>query len=195
MAFATRLDFPVLALVLASLTLACGDDGGGDTGAETGPIASTSASTTMSSADSTTDASTVEGSTASTAADSSEAESTTGPAADPTYPRPDAGACPDGTVPVLLPGAELCAPFCGGEADQCPSAASGDASARCTPFAGEGGSGDACDEITTCPDGETCRNDGSCGEVAFWACQLFCDMGQACPEAMACSGIGTCGYP
>lgn len=186
-----------LILLLAPLVAACGDDSAGDTGVATGPVASTGAgsSTTADTSEGSTSTGAPEDSTGSTAAPTSDADSTTGSASDPTYPPPNAGVCPDGTVPVLLPGAELCAPFCAGETDPCPEAASGDAATRCTPFAGQGGSGDACDELTPCPAGETCSAEGSCSDVAFHACQLFCDMGQTCPEGMACSGIGTCGYP
>jgi hypothetical protein len=196
-----RLAALALLFPLASLTPACGDDDGPtDTGAETGPAASTSESSPgTTAASSSEDGSTTSAdgldSTGSTAAASSEDDgTTTGPAGDPTYPPPDGGSCPQGTAPVVLPGAQLCAPFCGDEADQCPPAATGDAPAMCTPFAGRGGSGDPCDDSTACPDGETC-DAGSCVAVAFFACQLRCGMGETCPDGMECSGIGTCGYP
>lgn len=180
---------------------ACGDDDG-ETGASTTTETSTSpTSSTTTSADSgsTAAATTDEPSTSTSPASSSDAtaaDSTTGgPAGDPTYPPIDGGSCPAGTAPVMLPGSELCAPFCGSADDVCPMAASGDAPAECTPFAGAGGSGDPCDDVTPCPAGETCRQDGTCAEVAFWACQLLCGDGQTCPDGMGCSGIGTCGYP
>jgi hypothetical protein len=187
------------ALRLAPLPLACGDDDGTDTGAESGPVASTSEDPSSSGADTIGTGVDTAGTTAavdgtgSTSPASTDDGSTTGPVGDPAYPPPDAGSCPDGTLPVALPGAELCAPFCGGPDDACPAAGSGDATPRCTPFAGPGGSGDACDDVTPCPDGETCSG-GACSEIAFYACQLLCDMGQTCPDDMACSGIATCGY-
>jgi hypothetical protein len=197
-----RLRFVTVTLALASLA-ACGDDGGSETGAETSPATSSDptstttgepdASTSTATGDVTTG--TLDESTGSTAAASSTDDgATTGPTGDPTYPPIDGGACPQGTLPVNLPGVQLCAPFCDGIDDACPPAASGEAVPACFPFAGGGGSGDACDDATPCPDGETC-NDGACAEVAFYACQLLCGMGEACPESMACSGIGTCGYP
>jgi hypothetical protein len=198
--------FASLALVLAiaSLTAACGDDGSTDTGAETGPAASTSAGSSSTST-STSAGSSSEGgsstgaddldSTGSTAAASSDDGTTTGgPAGDPSYHPPNGGSCPDGTLPVTLPGAQLCAPFCDGADDMCPAAATGDAPPECRPFAGMGGSGDACDDVTPCADDETCSG-GSCADIAFFACQLLCTMGETCPDGMACSGIGTCGYP
>jgi hypothetical protein len=189
----------VLALVLASLPSACGDDGGNDTGAETVIATSTGegSSSTGPAASSTgpddSGTTTADG-TGSTAAASSDDGSTTGPTGDPTYPPIDGGMCPGGTLPVMLPGAQLCAPFCGGPDDACPAAATGTAMPQCTAFAGMGGSGDPCDDVSPCPDGETC-DDGACAEIAFHACQLGCGMGEICPDGMACSGIGTCGYP
>lgn len=197
-----RLDVFALALLLVSPMLACGDDGGTETGAETAPVASTSegssstgaATGSSSSSGDPSSGSLDDTSTTAAASSSSDDGNTTGPAEDPTYPAPDAGACPDGTLPVMLPGAEICAPFCGGPDDVCPPAATGDATPLCTPFAGQGGSGDACDDATPCPDGETC-SEGACVEIAFYACQLSCVMDEACPDGMACSGFATCGYP
>lgn len=192
------------ALVAASLPLACGDDDGtddaNDTAAQTSTIGSTDDDSTSTGASSSstgadTSSSTNADSTGSTAASSSsDDDSTTGPVGDPAYPPPDGGQCPDGYLPVALPGAEICAPFCGGPDDACPTPATGNPMPFCTPFAGAGGSGDPCEESRECPDGETC-NDGACAEIAFFACQLFCGMGEACPDGMECSGISTCGYP
>lgn len=196
-----RFDCLALTLLLVAPALACGDDGGNDTGAETSPVASTSEGTSSTGA--ATDTSSTGGDTSSgsldststtAAASSSDDGSTTGATEDPAYPAPDAGTCPDGTLPVTLPGAEICAPFCGGPDDACPPAATGEALPLCTPFAGAGGSGTACDDATPCPDGETC-SEGNCFEIAFFACQLSCAMDEACPDGMACSGIATCGYP
>ncbi len=198
-----RFAFLALTLVLASPALACGDDEGTDTGADTTPLPGTSEgststgdASTSTGADASTSSTTasVDGTSSTTAAESSEGDSTTGSDEDAASPQPDGGACPDGFLPVSLPGAEICAPFCGGPDDACPVAATGDAAPQCTPFAGKGGSGDPCDDATTCPNGETC-NDGACTAIAFHACQLFCAMGETCPDAMECSGIGTCGYP
>lgn len=195
---ASRFDSLALALLLASPTLACGDDGGTEMGAETTPVASTSEGTSSTgAATSTSSGGTSSGSLDDTsttaAASSSDDGNTTGPAGDPTYPAPDAGTCPDGTLPVMLPGATLCEPFCGGPDDACPPAATGDATPVCTPFAGDMGSGDACDDATPCSDGETCT-DGACVEIAFYACQLSCDMDETCPDGMECTGVA-CGYP
>lgn len=197
-----RFDSFALALLLASPGLACGDDGTTDTGAETNPVASTSegtsstgAATGTSSSGGDTSSGSLDDTGSTTAAASSSSDgNTTGSAEDPTYPAPDAGACPDGTLPVTLPGAEICAPFCGGPDDVCPPAATGEALPQCTPFAGNGGSGDPCDDATPCPDGETCT-EGACVTIAFFACQLSCAMDETCPDGMACSGIATCGYP
>lgn len=194
-----------LASVTLTLTLtlaACGDDDGSEGGAETTPETSTSpTSSTAAEPDTGTSAATDDGTTATlddtgtTAVASSEDGTTaTGPTGDPTYPPMEDGACPQGTLPVMLPGSQLCAPFCDGPGEACPPAASGDAVPTCVPFAGPGGSGAACDDAMPCPEGETC-DDGACAEVAFFACQLLCGMGEACPDDMACSGIGTCGYP
>lgn len=192
-----------LALALLLAPLACGDDDGTDTGAETAPVTGTSEAgststgepSTSTSTDASTSSSTGTLDDSSTTAAGSSSESSGGPpAGDPTYPLPDAGGCPDGTLEVALPNASICAPFCGGPDDVCPPAASGEASPACVPFAGPGGSGDPCDEVTQCSAGETCQ-DGTCSEVAFHACQLLCDMGQLCPDDMVCSGIATCGYP
>ncbi|MCX4246876.1 hypothetical protein [Paraliomyxa miuraensis] len=184
-------------LVVAPLS-ACGDDEG-ETGATTTTTTNSTASSSSTDADSgttavaTTDEPGTSTDMASTTAES--ADSTTGgPAGDPAYPPIDNGSCPSGTAPVLLPGAHVCAPFCGSADDMCPMAASGDAPAQCTPFAGMGGSGDPCDDMTPCAMNETC-NEGTCADVAFWACQLVCADGQACPDGMQCSGVGTCGYP
>jgi len=190
------------ALVLASLAAACGDDGGNDdandTAAQTGTVGSTGDGSTSTGTDSTSTgsgSSTAAVDSTSTSSDATSSDDgTTGPGGDPAYPPPDGGECPDGFLPVTLPGAEICAPFCGGPDDACPTAATGDAMPQCTPFAGPGGSGDACDDATTCPDGETC-NDGACAQIAFFACQLLCGMGETCPDGMECSGIATCGYP
>jgi hypothetical protein len=189
-----------LALALPLLAPACGDDGGGgETGAETGPPpgGTSEGSSSTGAGSSSTGADTSTGSvdsTGSTAPASSDDGSTTGPTGDPAYPPPVGGACPDGTLPVNLPGTEICAPFCDGLDDECPAAATGNAVGQCTPFAGAGGSGDPCDDATPCPDGETC-NDDACAEIAFFACQLLCAMGETCPDGMECSGIATCGYP
>lgn len=197
-----RLASVPLTLALASL-VACGDDGGSESGAETTPATSTSptSSTTAEPETSTTDASTggttatLDDDTGTTAAATSDDGTTaTGPTGDPMYPPIVDGMCPQGTLPVMLPGSQLCAPFCNGPDDACPPGFTGDAEPACLPFAGPGGSGDACDDATPCPNGETC-DDGACAEVAFFACQLLCGMGEACPDDMACSGIGTCGYP
>lgn len=191
------------ALAIAPLPLACGDDGGtddaNDTAAQTGPVGSTGDDTTTTGASSSStsadaSSSTSADGTGSTTAGSTDDGSTTGPAGDPAYPPPEGGECPEGNLPVALPGAEICAPFCGGPDDACPIPATGDAMPVCTPFAGDGGSGDPCEDSSTCPDGETC-NDGACAEIAFFACQLFCAMGETCPDGMECSGISTCGYP
>lgn len=193
-----RLRSLALPLAFATLLPACGDDDGTETGASATASDTSPTSSTTDSDPSSTGATTTAASSGSTAADSTSADSsadtTTGPAGDPTYPPIEDGTCPGGTVTVMLPGAELCAPFCGDAGDTCPMAATGDAPAECTPFVGKDGSGDACDEVTPCPKGEAC-DDGSCGTVAFWACQLRCDQDQTCPEGMECSGIGTCGYP
>lgn len=196
-----RLGSVVVTLALASLPAACGDDGG-ETEAETtpgistGPATSTTgepdASSTSTATPDDTSTGMLDESTGSTAAATD--DTTGGPTGDPTYPPIVGGTCPQGTLPVTLPGTQLCAPFCGGPDDVCPPAATGDAMPQCFPFAGEGGSGAACDDVTPCPDGETC-DDGACVEVAFYACQLLCPMGVTCPDDMACSGIGTCGYP
>lgn len=191
----------LLALALASLAPACGDDEG-ETGATTTTSTTPPTSSTTDDPDgSTTAAPTTDAPTTTTTADPSTtavddtAASTTGPTGDPIYPPPDGGSCPNGTVPVVLPGASLCSPFCAAVDDPCPMAATGDAPAQCIPFAGMGGSGDPCDDVTPCPMGEACGDDGTCFTVAFWACQLLCDAGQICPDDMSCSGIGTCGYP
>lgn len=187
-----------LALVVAS-SAACGDDGGSG-GQETGPAASTSDGSTSTGEGSTSSSgegsttAVVDGSTSTAGGATIGDDTTTGSAGDPAYPPIVGGGCPEGALPVALPGAELCAPFCAGPGDPCPTAQSGDASPECTPFAGQAGSGQACDAGTPCPDGETC-NEGTCADVAFYACQLLCTMGEACPDAMVCSGIGTCGYP
>ena len=114
---------------------------------------------------------------------------------DPTYPIPTGGNCPDNTVNVTLPGAEVCAPFCNGEGDACPAAATGDATSTCTPFAQAGGSEDPCEDSSTCPMGEACSVEGTCVSVAFWACRLLCDAGETCPDTMTCAGGLSCGYP
>ncbi|MBL4686620.1 MAG: hypothetical protein JKY37_18635, partial [Nannocystaceae bacterium] len=126
--------------------------------------------------------------------DSSSAGESSGGAVDPNYPPTDGGTCGGETAPVMLPDASLCAPFCTGEGDACPSAASGDAPAQCTPFLNMSGSGDPCDDQTPCTDPELCGPEETCGEVAFWACQLACGSGEVCPDGMHCSAIGTCGY-
>lgn len=199
-----RLGAVVLPLALASLIAACGDDGG-DTGAETTLGTTTAAADTSTGepdATGTSTAATTEGtttgtldeSTGSTTAAATDDTTGGGPVGDPAYPPPVDGTCPQGTLPVTLPGAEICAPFCGGPDDACPAAATGNAMPQCLPFAGAGGSGAACDDVTPCPDGETCDG-GQCAEIAFFACQLMCPAGETCPDDMACSGIGTCGYP
>jgi hypothetical protein len=185
-----------VSLALASLPAACGDDGG-ETDSMAGISTTAPASSTGETDGSSTSAATGEStsttgeSTASTAADDTTGG---GPMSDPTYPPIVDGSCPQGTLPVTLPGARLCAPFCGGVEDRCPAAVTGNAVPQCMPFAGQGGSGAQCDDVTPCPDGETCSA-GACADVAFYACQLMCLAGEACPDAMACSGIGTCGYP
>ena len=185
-----------LGLLLCALPLAaCGDDGS-DSG--TDPVGTTTTtepdtSTTAGEGSSSGDA--VDGSSSSggAASSSSDASTTTGVAEDPNYPRPDGGSCEGDAVPVALPGAEVCAPFCSGPEEPCPAGETGDAPGVCTPFMGDGGSGDACDDMTPCPMNEVC-DAGTCVDVAFWACQLVCDMGQTCPDSMSCSGFGTCGY-
>lgn len=190
----------LLGLALASLAPACGDDEGETAATTTTSTTPPTSSTTddpdgSTTATPTTDAATTTTTDPSTTAVDDTAASTTGLTGDPTYPPPDAGTCPNGTVPVMLPGVSICAPFCASADDPCPMAATGDAPAQCIPFAGMGGSGDPCDDVTPCPRGEACDDDGTCFSVAFWACQLLCDAGQICPDDMSCSGIGTCGYP
>ncbi|MCA9707245.1 MAG: hypothetical protein KDK70_15440 [Myxococcales bacterium] len=184
------------ALACICLLLACGDDEGSDTAMVTGPVSTGDpTSTTGTTSEDGSTSGSADGSTGGTTAGSSDGGSTTGAAEDPSYPMPDGGNCSGGTAPVMLPGAEICAPFCTGRADACPAAASGDAPPVCTPFLGNGGSGDPCDEMTPCAMGEACSPEGTCGDVAFWACQLACTDGETCPDGMICSGIGTCGYP
>lgn len=179
---------------------ACGDDGGGGTGPATGtsalgsssgpaspPAQSSSGPADGSSSGSNTTGSTGEGSTGE--------GSTTGAAEDPVYPRPEGGNCPGGTAPITLPQSEICAPFCTGRGDACPAPTGGDAPAACTPFLGNGGSGDPCDDMTPCGPSEGCDMGGMCVEISFWACQLVCADGQSCPDGMICNGINTCGYP
>lgn len=183
------------------MPLACGDDADTDTGAETNPIPGTGDDTSSSGADpgsSSGGADTGSGTaavddTGSSGPASTDDATTGGPSGDPEYPPPVSGDCPVDTLPVMLPGASICAPFCGGPDDACPAAATGDATPQCTPFAGAGGSGNACSGDDECPDGELC-DDEACVTIAFYACQLRCDMGETCPDAMTCSGIATCGY-
>jgi hypothetical protein len=195
-----RLASSILAVLFAPL-LACGDDDGTSPMLETGlPMtdgtSSTGEASTSTSADtgSTGTTAAVDDTTATATAASTDDGSTTGPLGDPAYPPPDGGTCPDDTLPVALPGAEICAPFCAGPDDPCPMPASGDAVPQCTPFAGEGGSGDACSDAIPCPDGELC-SEKACVMIAFHACQLSCAMNETCPDDMQCSGIAVCGYP
>ncbi len=182
------------ALALVFSLPGCGDDTSGDDGPATTLTSDGSTSTPMTSEGS---SSTDAPGSSSGAADTTTggAGESTGAAEDPEYPMPDGGTCGGGTAPVVLPGAEVCSPFCSGSEDPCPAASSGDAPAECTPFLGDGGSGDPCGDGMPCAGAEACGMDGTCGEVAFWACQLICGDGQACPDGMVCSGIGTCGYP
>jgi hypothetical protein len=184
-----------------ALVLACGgDDGGDDDGVvETGGTLSLSSTETSTSSDTSSgslDDGTSDDDTTTTAESTGGAdESTTGAAEDPSYPQPDdAGSCPNGTAPILLPGASVCGPFCEGPDAPCPAGSSGDAMPVCTPFDEKGGSGTPCRTHDDCPDGEACDPDGTCVAVAFWACRLLCDAGQACSDGMTCAA-GACGYP
>jgi len=191
---------PQPALLVGALALVfsipgCGDDSGGEEGPATSLTSDGATSTPMTSeGSSSTDSAPGSSSGAADTTTTGEGQST-GAAEDPAYPMPDGGTCDGGTAPVVLPGAEVCSPFCSGTGDPCPAASSGDAPAECTPFLGDGGSGDPCSEDMPCSGTEACGMDGTCGEVAFWACQLVCIDGQACPEGMTCAGFGTCGYP
>jgi len=187
------------------MLLACGGDDGSDSsgavttiGAGSNTTGGSTSGEAESSGDSTGEAesggtSTGGADTSTGGADSSSGGSG-GAMGDPTYPTPTAGECPDNTVNVTLPGAEVCAPFCTGEGDACPAAATGDATPVCTPFAQAGGSEDPCDDSSTCPMGEACSVEGTCVAVAFWACRLLCDQGETCPDTMMCAGALSCGY-
>jgi hypothetical protein len=185
-----------------ALVLACGgDDGGDDDGVvETGGTLSLSSTETSTSSDTSSgslDDGTSSGSEVSTTEATTDGadESTTGGPEDPSYPQPDgAGSCPNGTAPILLPGASVCGPFCEGPDAPCPAGSSGDAMPVCTPFDEKGGSGTPCRTHDDCPDGEACDPDDTCVAVAFWACRLLCDAGQACSDGMTCAA-GACGYP
>lgn len=122
-------------------------------------------------------------------------ETTGGVVGDPEYPQPQDMNCAGGLAPLTLPGGSVCAPFCTGEGDACPSAATGDAMASCTPFEERGGSGTPCRDSDGCLGDEACGLDGTCIAVAFWACRLLCDAGQTCPDSMSCGAIGSCAYP
>lgn len=193
-------------LVLAcAVLLACGGDDDSDSSGAVTTIGAgsntTGEATSGDDDDESSGGSTGEGGSSSTggAVDTSSGGSSSGDSGgamgDPTYPIPTAGNCPDNTVNVTLPGAEVCAPFCNGEGDACPAAASGDATPTCTPFAQAGGSEDPCDDSSTCPMGEACSVEGTCVSVAFWACRLLCDAGETCPDTMMCAGGLSCGYP
>jgi len=187
-----------LCIALLLCAPACGDDGDAEQSSGTtavGPAtddATSAASSTSGAADE--GSSSDDGGSSGLASSSGEASSSGGDVADPSYPPIDGGMCEGGTAPVMLPDASLCAPFCTGRADTCRDAASGDAPAQCTPFLDMQGSGDPCDAKTPCTAPEECGTEGTCGEVAFWACQLVCGGGEACPDGMHCSSIGTCGY-
>ena len=197
-----------LVLGLAVLP-ACGDDSEGDS---SGAVTTIGAGNDTSGGGGSGDTNGSDGSDGSTgggesgASSSGGADSTSGGAdstsgdsggavGDPMYPMPAGGMCPDDTVNVTLPGAEVCAPFCTGEGAACPAAATGNGTPICTPFAQRGGSEDPCDDSSTCPEDEACSVEGICVSVAFWACRLLCDQGEACPDGMMCAGALSCGYP
>ena len=189
-----------VALATCVLVVACGGDDDDDDGGvvETGSTSSSSSSDTLSSGTSSEgpgDVSTGADTTTSESSSDGADASTTGGPEDPSYPQPsDAGACPNDTVPIQLPGASVCGPFCAGPDAACPAPSSGDAVPTCTPFADEGGSGTPCRTHDECPDEAACAPDGTCVVVAFWACRLLCDAGQACSDGMTCAA-GACGYP
>lgn len=190
-----------IASATCALVVACGgdDDANDDGVADTGTLTSSSSDASTSSdtsSDGLDDTSSSGGDTTTSEGSSDGAdESTTGDPEDPSYPPPnDAGACPDGTVPIELPGVSICGPFCAGPEAACPAPSSGDAEPTCTPFADEGGSGMPCRTHDECPDDEACAPDGTCVAVAFWACRLLCDAGQSCGDGMTCAA-GACGYP
>jgi hypothetical protein len=185
-----------------ALVVACGgdDDTNDDGAAETGTTLTSSSNGASSSTDTSSgglDDGSSSGNHTTTSEESTEGagESTTGGPEDPSYPPPnDAGVCPNDTVPIELPGASVCGPFCAGADAACPAPSGGDAEPTCTPFADEGGSGTPCRTHDECPENEACAPDGTCVAVAFWACRLLCDAGQTCSDGMTCAG-DACGYP
>jgi hypothetical protein len=190
------------AILLA--TVACGGDGddgetsgNGTTGVGTDSSSGTDPGSSSGEPDPSSSESSSESSTApGTTTDPTDADSSsTGDApSDPSYPRPDGGTCPDDTVPIALPGANVCGPFCAGADAACPDPSSGDATPVCTPFADEGGSGTPCVDHGDCDGGEACGADDTCVAVAFWACRLECAGGETCSDGMTCTQ-DACGYP
>jgi hypothetical protein len=189
-------------IVLCSVMMpfACGGDDVEEGTTPTSVGAPATATTGGDDTTGTTDSSTSLGGT-STSADtttgpdeSDTSEGGTGDPSDPSYPPVGGdGTCPDGAS-LMLPGASVCAPFCAGPDAACPDAATGTATATCTPFEMDGGSGTPCRAHEDCPDAEACSVADTCIAVAFWGCRLLCDAAE-CPDAMICSSVGACGYP
>lgn len=179
------------ALCIVTTTPACGGDDGGDTGAPgtTSTVGDPSSSTDPGSSSGTPGTSSGESTGAESSTDPTAADSSSTGAAptDPSYPPQDAGACPNDTVPIALPGGSLCGPFCAGADAPCPEPSSGDATPVCTPFADDGGSGTPCTGHDDCDGAEACAPEGTCVAVAFWACRLECDAGQTCSDGMICA--------
>ncbi len=190
-----------LALILA----ACSGDDGGATSDGVSSDASTTQDMTQGSTSSTGGSSGSGGDASSSgsagATSSSTGDATTGDATagttgggaeDPNYPSPGDVGCAGETAPIMLPGGAVCAPFCDGPGGACPAPADGDAMPVCAPFE-NGGSMAPCGGDGECAGSEVCW-DGSCIEVAFWACNIDCSGGETCPSGMSCIA-GLCAYP
>jgi hypothetical protein len=111
---------------------------------------------------------------------------------DPSYPNPNLGDCPAGTLGVADPDQTLalCTPECDGFS--CPDPASGDATPTCglSPSS----SFDPCSTIDDCSGEEQCIDD-ACVIDPPTHCVLLCDQGQTCPDGMTCFPAGVCAYP